>query len=92
MEGGFCTVIRMPSLSKSTVILYCQHRTFELTFDTPQEMEEWVKTINLVLSKQIQMVPYQKRLKAQRELLGQSSTDLAIQAVQAKLAKKLKDV
>jgi hypothetical protein len=78
LEGGFCMVREAPSISKSTFIIYCRHRQFELTFNSQAEMEEWIKKINIVLSKTVLIMPYTKRLKMLRQQLGMINTEVAV--------------
>ena len=92
LEGGFCMVRPCPKISKSTLLVYCLHRVFQLTFDSEAEMQDWMYKINLVLSKQVLIETYTQRLKRQRQFVASSCSEEAVLSTQAKIKRKLKEV
>jgi hypothetical protein len=65
------------------------HRVFQLTFDTQLEAEDWTQKINLVLSKQINIQPYTKRVKMQLQHLNMAGCEVAVSFIQKQISKKL---
>ena len=63
------------------MVIYCMHRMFDLSFETQEEMEDWIKKINIVLSKQVLVLPYATKVKMQNQTLSTASCEVAVTSI-----------